>query len=1324
MKWPGSGAICCVLLAGALRLGAQERIQHVVGGANNEIRLVNGYPEYWVEGSPFIMHAAAFFYHRLPRDRWSQELERLKALGVNTIDVYPFWNWHEPEQDVYDFDGRTNPRRDLKYLLRLTQQLGFKVTLRPGPYFTAEWRNGGYPDWLLRLPEYKMSEQAILESRYPRLSALQYDKSDEAASGYLANPTHLHYAKQWYKQVLGVAEPYLAEHGGNLLNIQIDDDQAIGPENYNGPNFWKYMDTLRGFAKEAMHNSDLPYYINGADMRLNAESNDLAQQPFWNMGQDYQMSGPGGFSSLREAAKNKFTTDNLKTQPLFPASIIEYGPGWRLNERDTFETPSHDPSNLLMGSRVFLQNGLKGLNYYSLNDTLYPAGYEAPWANYFYAREGAIDYTGAERSSASYARRNGRLVDGLGRLLGATHFLPDAALVYSMSAFQQTELTSEEANFIADTASRIAWSGAFEHYNFELIDSDHTPAENFQRYKLLLLFDPAAGEEETGKVFAHLHQWSPKAQKMIQQYLEAGGTVLLFPAIPRGEVFDQLFGSLGTMRMVRGDAEVKFSDGTRGELPRYRTVVSPVVNSDVEIFARDSQNNPVGVRFASGKGQVVFMGGDFSLWSSADSVDSRASGDTVPSDVEAVRKRARSVLPAIMSEAKVSRKVDADTKTGLAQDPGIYVTELIADSASRPFEKRAPENQGYGFAGITNISPNKSYAAKLTVTDPRAVDLASDSPDRYIHLPQITLPPRESLMLPIRLPLNQLLIGGGSQVEASDEIYYATAELTHVAYDANTLSLEFTAPTLGEVALRLAKRPEGAKLDGQGAEVHGDSGLYVIAIPKGDPPNFERRIELNYPLAVPSIHFVNGRNWLSGTKNDAVVRVDNPGMAALEGELKFSAPAFQVTQHLSVKVPAQGRSQVMFRMDVPAETPDAMIADLAATVHSRGSEAASARSQVIVHPPLTASVEALPGVTFPLREDQTVPLVRPILANVNLPDAARFQLRVKNWTERPKEITFHGTGQDVDITPPLTKIEVPAGSEKVVEFTAAPLKGTGLYHVSVKVDASDFQYAEDVAVAAVAEGEALAYPIDYDRDGFDDVILENRDLRCFISPHAGGRSFALVRKDTNGNAFDSVGGMRDNFTTRVEPPDMHGLPDWTTEKWLGLYNRPYSFQIVTAAGKQAVLQLEYEAPDIYPHGIHLKRALSLSGGQDMLVESTSITPHGIKKPQALVLESSVPFRGFDPPHYNQWFAEGRPALDFEPGRKIVLEGGPRFIGTHNPKSGETFAAILLSRPRELQIVPEAHSALFRFIYPNFTEANHTYTYTVGYSFGKQMPAGP
>src|SRR5437868_2827459 len=146
--------VILVLLFAVSSVAAQDRVQHVLGTPNNEIRVVNTYPEYWVDGKPFVTHSSAFFYHRLPRDLWAQELEHLKSMGVNAIDIYPLWNWQQPQENALDLDGHTNPRRDLKYLLRLIDQIGFKATIRPGPYYTSEWRNGGYPDWLLRRPEY------------------------------------------------------------------------------------------------------------------------------------------------------------------------------------------------------------------------------------------------------------------------------------------------------------------------------------------------------------------------------------------------------------------------------------------------------------------------------------------------------------------------------------------------------------------------------------------------------------------------------------------------------------------------------------------------------------------------------------------------------------------------------------------------------------------------------------------------------------------------------------------------------------------------------------------------------------------------------------------------------------------------------------------------------------------------------------------------------------------------------------------------------------------------------------------------------------------
>jgi beta-galactosidase len=69
-----------------------------------------------------------------------------KAMGLNTITTYVFWNIHEPQPGVYDFSGNN----DVAEFVREAQQEGLYVILRPGPYVCAEWEWGGYPSWLLK----------------------------------------------------------------------------------------------------------------------------------------------------------------------------------------------------------------------------------------------------------------------------------------------------------------------------------------------------------------------------------------------------------------------------------------------------------------------------------------------------------------------------------------------------------------------------------------------------------------------------------------------------------------------------------------------------------------------------------------------------------------------------------------------------------------------------------------------------------------------------------------------------------------------------------------------------------------------------------------------------------------------------------------------------------------------------------------------------------------------------------------------------------------------------------------------------------------------
>lgn len=85
-------------------------------------------------------------YARIPPEYWEARLRMARAMGLNTVSTYVFWNRHEPEPGRYDFSGEN----DVAAYVRLAQTVGLDVILRPGPYVCAEWDFGGLPSWLLR----------------------------------------------------------------------------------------------------------------------------------------------------------------------------------------------------------------------------------------------------------------------------------------------------------------------------------------------------------------------------------------------------------------------------------------------------------------------------------------------------------------------------------------------------------------------------------------------------------------------------------------------------------------------------------------------------------------------------------------------------------------------------------------------------------------------------------------------------------------------------------------------------------------------------------------------------------------------------------------------------------------------------------------------------------------------------------------------------------------------------------------------------------------------------------------------------------------------
>ena len=108
-----------------------------------------------LNGEPFIVKAAEVHYPRIPRPYWEHRIRSCKALGMNTICIYVFWNIHEQREGQFDFTGNS----DVAEFCRLAQKNGMYVIVRPGPYVCAEWEMGGLPWWLLKKKDIRLREQ-------------------------------------------------------------------------------------------------------------------------------------------------------------------------------------------------------------------------------------------------------------------------------------------------------------------------------------------------------------------------------------------------------------------------------------------------------------------------------------------------------------------------------------------------------------------------------------------------------------------------------------------------------------------------------------------------------------------------------------------------------------------------------------------------------------------------------------------------------------------------------------------------------------------------------------------------------------------------------------------------------------------------------------------------------------------------------------------------------------------------------------------------------------------------------------------------------------
>lgn len=144
-------------------------------------------------GKPHQIISGSMDFQRIPRAYWQDRLQKARAMGLNAITTYVFWNLVELRPGQFDFSGDN----DVAAFVRMAQAQGLDVILRPGPYVCAEWEAGGFPAWLFADPHLHVRTQ---------------------------DPKYLQAVERYFQRLGKEVSPLMAAHGGPIVAVQVENE--------------------------------------------------------------------------------------------------------------------------------------------------------------------------------------------------------------------------------------------------------------------------------------------------------------------------------------------------------------------------------------------------------------------------------------------------------------------------------------------------------------------------------------------------------------------------------------------------------------------------------------------------------------------------------------------------------------------------------------------------------------------------------------------------------------------------------------------------------------------------------------------------------------------------------------------------------------------------------------------------------------------------------------------------------------------------------------------------------------------------------------------
>ncbi|MBF0198225.1 MAG: beta-galactosidase [Planctomycetes bacterium] len=530
---------------------------------------------------PSFLLSGEIHYFRVERDLWETHLKKACEAGLRTVSTYIPWDWHEPEQGVFDFDGSSHPQRDLKGWISLCQKFGLDLVVKPGPFILAEYRGAGLPDWMMESFGDTIRAQDRTGKRFPNDFVTLFDKN------------YLNCVKNWYDQILPLINSSQASLGGPITMMQVcneigvfswlaakadyspeckeayhaylkktypsleelnsqwktnhtsfeaielppeADTPCVNAEDRARDNewhqFWRgyygdYLRLLKGWIREQgisiplYHN--LPGWIYGSGWEF--PLNITMYSDLYGEKDDPIIFGVDHipeYSSYRNMHDDRIINDITGAMqgrgPLFAA---EFQSGSREYQTVT------NPREMELFYKASLAHGLKGWNYYMFSQGKNPEGKGFTGKTFYWHTPLSAD--GEESSAYPLVKHVNSLISCNEQIILSSKRKADICILFNPHHYStETEREVRESTGIKCVASSIRRGAYFDgllralnilNVDYDMLDISTCSSAELSEYSQVWAFctDEMAAEE----------------QSKILNYTEAGGHTIVYPTLPR-----------------------------------------------------------------------------------------------------------------------------------------------------------------------------------------------------------------------------------------------------------------------------------------------------------------------------------------------------------------------------------------------------------------------------------------------------------------------------------------------------------------------------------------------------------------------------------------------------------------------------------------------------------------------------------------------------------------------------------------------------------------------------------------------------------------------